>query len=182
MQPIIVLGVAAVAVALIGTGFLGEPWNEFTLFVQQLGWGESDVDSPISSATVDLEIKKTLNENDTLMSECDVLILLDNDPEAFDECIAAQRADDFFENTIKFCSFHSDDSIPPSMSTQVSPGKIICKLTDDRDLAIAEGKLNFDEYTGSETLLIEITQLAYPEANDVQAPIHDVKLIVEAPI
>jgi len=116
------------------------------------------------------------------MSECDVLILLDNDPEAFDECIAAQRADDFFENTIKFCSFHSDDSIPPSMSTQVSPGKIICKLTDDRDLAIAEGFLLFDEYEGSEKLFIEITQTAFDGANDVQAPIHDVKLIVEAPI
>jgi len=106
MQPIIVLGVAAVAVALIGTGFLGDPWNEFTLFVQQLGWGESDVDSPISSATVDLEIKKTLNENDTLMSDCDALLPLDHLEGTFEECIAAQRADDFFENTIKFCSFH----------------------------------------------------------------------------
>jgi len=56
MQPIIVLGVAAVAVALIGTGFLGDPWNEFELWVQQLGWGEADVGSPISHATVDLEI------------------------------------------------------------------------------------------------------------------------------
>ena len=162
MQPIIVLGVAAVAVALVGTGFLGEPWNEFELWVQQLGWGEADVDSPISHATVDLNIKKTRNCGPD--KECNTM-------------------DDFFENRISHCSFHSDDSIPPAMGkTQVSPGVLICKLTDDRDLAIAEGKLNFDEYTGSETLLIEITQLAYPEANDVQAPIHDVKLIVEAPI
>jgi len=183
MQPIIVLGVAAVAVALIGTGFLGEPWNEFTLFVQQLGWGEADVDSPISSATVDLEIKKTLNENDTLMSDCDVLLTGEHLGGTFEECIAAQRADDFFENTIKFCSFHSDDSIPAATGTsQVSPGKIICKLTDDRDLAIAEGFLLFDEYEGSDKLFIEITQTAFDGANDVQAPIHDVKLIVEAPI
>ncbi len=161
MQPIIVLGVAAVAVALVGTGFLQEPWNEFTLFVQQLGWGEADVDSPISSATVDLQIKKKLNDNGT-----------PNDP-----------SDDFFENTIQFCSFHSDDSIPPATGkTQVARGLIICKLTDDRDLAIAEGKLEFDSYKGSEHLFIEITQLAFPGANDVQAPIHDVKLIVEAPI
>jgi len=160
MQPIIVLGVAAVAVALVGTGFLGEPWNEFTLFVQQLGWGEADVDSPISSATVDLQIKKKLNDNGT-----------PNDP-----------SDDFFENTIQFCSFHSDDDIPPATGTQVAPGLLICKLTDDRDLAIAEGKLEFDSYTASKKLFIEITQLAFPGANDVQAPIHDVKLIVEAPI
>jgi len=152
MQPIIVLGVAAVAVALIGTGFLGDPWNEFELWVQQLGWGEADVGSPISHATVDLEIKKTLNENDTLMSDCDALLPLDHLEGTFD------------------------------MSTQVSPGKIICKLTDDRDLAIAEGFLLFDEYEGSDKLFIEITQTAFDGANDVQAPIHDVKLIVEAPI
>jgi len=179
MQPIIVLGVAAVAVALVGTGFLQEPWNEFTLFVQQLGWGEADVDSPISSATVDLEIKKTLNENGTPVSVCDQI----TDPDAKAKCIAAQRADDFFENTIKFCSFHSDDSIPAAVGKQqVSPGKLICKLTDDRDLAIAEGFLLFDKYDASDTLLIEITQTAFDGANDVQAPIHDVKLIVEAPI
>lgn len=178
MQPIIVLGVAAVAVALVGTGFLGEPWNEFTLFVQQLGWGESDVDSPISSATVDLQIKKDLNDNGTPVSECDNI----TDPVLKAECIARQKADDFFENTIKFCSFHSDDDIPPATGTQVAPGLLICKLTDDRDLAIAEGKLEFDSYTASDKLFIEITQLAFPGANDVQAPIHDVKLIVEAPI
>ena len=178
MQPIIVLGVAAVAVALVGTGFLGEPWNEFTLFVQQLGWGEADVDSPISSATVDLEIKKTTNENGTPVSECDKI----TDPVEKAECIAKQKADDFFENTIKFCSFHSGDDIDAATGTQVSPGVLICKLTDDRGLAIAEGKLNFDKYEGSEKLFIEITQTAFDGANDVQAPIHDVKLIVEAPI
>ena len=60
MQPIILLGVAVAAVALVSTGFLAEPWNQFELFVQQLGWGEADLDSPISAATVDLEIKKIL--------------------------------------------------------------------------------------------------------------------------
>jgi len=178
MQPIIVLGVAAVAVALVGTGFLGEPWNEFTLFVQQLGWGESDVDSPISSATVDLNIKKELNENGTPVSDCDAI----TDPDEKAACITRQRADDFFTNTISHCSFHSDDDIPAAVGTQVSPGVLICKLTDDRDLAIAEGKLNFDKYDGSDHLFIEITQTAFDGANDVQAPIHDVKLIVEAPI
>jgi len=183
MQPIIVLGVAAVAVALVGTGFLGEPWNEFTLFVQQLGWGEADVDSPISSATVDLEIKKTTNENGTPVSECDRLRGQDNNTEeTFEECVARQRADDFFENTIQFCSFHSEDDIDKATGTQVSQGKLICKLTDDRGLAIAEGFLLFDEYEGSEKLFIEITQTAFDGANDVQAPIHDVKLIVTAPI
>ncbi len=178
MQPIIVLGVAAVAVALVGTGFLGDPWNEFELWVQQLGWGEADVDSPISSATVDLEIKKTTNENGTLESECDEV----TPPDAKKACVTAQKADDFFENTIKFCSFHSEDDIDKATGTQVSKGKLICKLTDDRGLAIAEGRLTFDKYDGSDKLFIEITMTAFDGANDVQAPIHDVKLIVEAPI
>jgi len=193
MQPIIVLGVAAVAVALVGTGFLGEPWNEFELWVQQLGWGEADIDSPISHATVDLNIKKELNDNGTTEADCQRGNGGDlngpqtnNNEETFEECIARVTTDDYFTNTISHCSFHSDDSIPAAMTgdilDQVSPGVLICKLTDDRDLAIVEGKLFFDEYTRSEHLFIKLDQVAFEGANDVQAPIHDVKLIVEAPV
>ena len=166
MQPIILLGVAAVAVTLIGTGFLATPWNQFELWVQQFGFGEADITSPISHATVDLNIKKVQNFGPDGEKDTD---------------------DDFFDNFISHCSFHSDDSIAAAMPgktlDQVSPGVIICKLTDDRDLAIAEGKLNFDSYTASDHLFIEITQLAFPGANDVTAGfLHDVKLVVEAPI
>ena len=160
MQPIILLGVAAVAVTLIGTGFLAEPWNQFDLWVQQFGWGEADIDSPISQAAVDLNIKKVLNDNGT----------------------PSDVTDDYFDNIISHCSFHSGDSIAAAEDHNISPGKIICKLTDDRDLAIAEGHIEIDSYIGSDHLFIKIDMLAFPGANDVTAPIHDVKLVVEAPI
>jgi len=183
MQPIILLGVAAVAVTLLGTGFLNTgAWNEFEVWVQQFGWGEADIDSPISHATVDLNMKKVDNDNGTVQADCEGELV----DETFDECITRVTTDDYFDNIISHCSFHSDDSIMAAMPgdtlDQVSPGLIICKLTDDRDLAIAEGRLNFDSYEASEHLFIEITMLAFEGANDVTAPIHDVKLVVEAPV
>ena len=182
MQPIILLGVAAVAVTLIGTGFLAEPWNQFDLWVQQFGWGEADINSPITHATVDLNIKKIENDNNTTTEDCEGELV----DETFDECITRVTTDDYFDNIISHCSFHSDDSIAPAMVgdilDQVSPGVIICKLTDDRDLAIAEGRINFDSYTASDHLFIEITDEAFPGAKDATGVIHDVKLIVEAPV
>jgi len=175
MQPIILLGVAVAAVALIGTGFLADPWNQFDLWVQQLGWGENKLMAPISHATVDLEVKKIVNDNET--------------PDLL--------ADDYFDNVIQSCSFHSADDIPgiPEEATPINDGLIICKMLDDRELAIAEGKLTIPGgYDSSDHLFVPIQQCITPEgvvettdgspANclDVQAPIHHVKLVVEAPL
>jgi len=149
-----------------------------------------DVNSPISHATVDLNVKKELNDNGTTERDCQRGNGGDlngpqtnNNEETFEECIARVTTDDFFTNTLSHCSFHSDDDIPPAMNDpSVSRGVLICKLTDDRDLAIVEGKLFFDKYDESDHLFIPLDQVAYEGANDVQAPIHDVKLIVEAPV
>ena len=106
MQPIIILGAAVVGIALLGTGFLGEPWNNITLFVQELGWGEENLMTPISHAYIDLELKKEINDNGT--------------PE--------NDSDDYFNNLIKACSFHSDqslDSVTPGLN--LAPALIICK-------------------------------------------------------
>ena len=172
MQPIILLGVAVAAVALVSTGFLAEPWNQFDLWVQQLGWGENMLNSPISHATVDLEVKKIVNDAGT------------TDP-----------ADDYFDNVIQSCSFHSGDSIPAAQGAVISEGVIICKMLDDRGLAIAEGKLAIPTgYTESSHLFVPISQcitdtgvVSTPDGTpanclDVQTPIHQVKLVVEAPI
>ena len=165
MQPIILLGVAVAAVALVSTGFLADPWNQFELFVQQLGWGEADLDSPISSATVDLEIKKILSEDGT-----------------------------FYENVISDCSFHSADSISAATGSGARDGKIICKILDENLNAFAEGHIPIvaaDGYSGSDTLFIPIDMcidselgalVSDPNCLDVQAPIHAVKVVVEAPI
>ena len=177
MQPIILLGVVAVAAALLGTGFLGQGGN-IVLWVQSLGWGEQDLTAPISHAFIDLNLKKLRNPG------------LDGTP---------NTGDDFFDNVISSCSFHSDQSIRSAdPATELSPGLIICKLTNDKDRAIAEGrillngvaetdcpqnpaelaKLRPNGYLGSTHLNIDICQTAYPGANDVQK-VTDVKIVVE---
>jgi len=177
MQPIVLLGVAVAAVALVGTGFLqteGNQWNQFVLWVQDLGWGEAALNSPISHAFVDLEIKKILNDNET-----------PEDP-----------SDDFFDNVIQACSFHADKNIPAPPATDesqiitvISEGVIICKMLNEDGNAIAEGRITIVElggYTSSEKELVPIVQCITDEGLverenclDVQTPIHFVKLVVE---
>ena len=80
----------------------------------------------------------------------------------------------FFKNIIQYCSFHSAQFIEPG-------GKLICKLTDFRGEAIAEGFLLLPQgYTGSDRVLIPITQTAFPNANSVKN-IHDVTLVALGP-
>jgi len=161
-----------VAVALVGSGFLGEPWNNIELWVQELGWGERNLEAPISHAYIDLELKKEINDNGT--------------PE--------DDSDDYFNNLIKACSFHSDQSIEGSDdSFNLAPALIICKLTNEEGLAIAEGKIILDGigdetctqrdaprngYDASTKIRIDICQTAFDFSNEVQE-VHDIKIIVE---
>jgi len=201
MQPIVLLGVAVAAVALVSTGFLNDnmSWNEFELWVQQLGWGEDRLTSPISMAHVDLEIKKIVNDAGTDPADCD-----EQTQEEQDECIKAANWDDYFDNVIQSCSFHGDKDInlpPASTSTNevtvLNDGIIICKMLNEDGNAIAEGKRTIVEmggYTASDKEIIHINQcitenglvsVPFPDpANclDVQTPIHFVKLVVEDPI
>ena len=174
MQPIVILGAVVVAAALVGSGFLGDgdPWNNIDLWVQELGWGEKDLSSPISHAYIDLELKKELNDNET-----------PNDD-----------TDDYFDNLIKACSFHSDQSLKKAdPKLGLAPALVICKLTNEEGLAIAEGKIILDGegddtcpqrdapmngYEGSDTIRIDICQTAYDFSNEVQE-VHDIKIIVE---
>ena len=80
-----------------------------------------------------------------------------------------------FKNKIIECIFH----------TPWNHGKgstIICKLTDDDDDVIAEGKVILTTaYTGSSgSLFVPITQVAFTNANEVQE-VHDVKIVVLGP-
>jgi len=177
MQPIILLGAAVVAVALVGTGFLDVPVNNIVLWVQELGWGEEDLQAPISHAYIDLELKKVLNDNNT-----------------------EETGDDFFNNLIFACSFHSDQSIRGSDTgtdrlgdLNLAPALIICKLTNEEDVAIAEGRIVLDGegdpncpqrdeaingYDASDNIRIDICQNAYPNSNEVQE-VTDIKIVVE---
>jgi len=178
MQPIIILGAAVVGVALLGTGFLGEPWNNIELWVQELGWGERNLEAPISHAYIDLELKKEINDG----------------PDG-----ERGTNDDYFNNIIRACSFHSDDSLDEvDAELGIAPALIICKLTNEEGLAIAEGRviLNgvqpnpedpdaciqrdtvLNGYEGSTTIRIDICQTAFDFSNEVQE-VHDIKIIVE---
>ncbi len=200
MQPIIILGAAVVGVALLGTGFLGEPWNNIELWVQELGWGERNLEAPISHAYIDLELKKEINDNDTTEEKC--LAMKELTKEELAKCIEDADKDDYFNNVIKACSFHSDDSLDPfntkkdsnGVTLGISPALIICKLTNEEGLPIAEGKqiLNgnndllecpqrdtvLNGYDGSTTIRIDICQTAFGFSNEVQE-VHDIKIIVE---
>jgi len=173
MQPIIIIGAAVVGFALLGTGFLGKPWNDIDLWVQELGWGERNLEAPISHAYIDLELKKVRQ----------------NGPDGIEN-----TADDWFANLIKACSFHSDQSLDEvDDGLNIAPALIICKLTNEEGLAIAEGRVILDGvgdatceqrdpaqngYVGSTTLRIDMCQFAFKNSNEVQE-VHDLKIIVE---
>ena len=56
LQRIIVLAIVVVIISLMGTGVLAEPWNEFDLFVQDFGWGEETLVSPVSNPDVEIRL------------------------------------------------------------------------------------------------------------------------------
>ena len=59
MQLIIVLALLVVVAGIMGTGFLGVPVNKIDLWVQTLGFGEGDLESPITAASIDLLLNAT---------------------------------------------------------------------------------------------------------------------------
>jgi len=61
LQRIIVLALAVVIVSLMGTGVLAEPWNEFDLWVQQFGWAEENLVSPVSNPDVEVRLIQVPN-------------------------------------------------------------------------------------------------------------------------
>jgi len=137
---------------LLGTGFLGEPVNKIDLWVQALGFGEGDLETPITTATVDL--------------------LLDVVP-------AGDPAAD--PVTIVFaCAFHSDEDIDIGVQA-LSDGKIICKLLNADGNAIAEGDILFSQYTASEILIIPINQPIFIGATNFDN-IFDAMIIVQGPL
>ena len=128
LQLIIVLALLVIVGGLLGTGFLGEPVNNIDLWVQALGFGEGDIETPITAATVDLLL-------DAVPSQ---------DPQMPPVTI------------VSACAFHSDEDI--NLGTGKSDGKLICKLLNKDGNAIAEGDITFSQYTASDTLTIPINQ------------------------
>lgn len=112
----------------MGTGFLGVPVNKIDLWVQALGFGEGDLESPITTATVDLLL-------DLVPAE---------DPQMPPVTI------------VSACAFRSGENI--KIGTEKSEGKLVCKLLNSEGNAIAEGDITFLSYTAGDILTIPINQ------------------------
>ena len=156
MQPILILAIAAVAVAATSVGFLG---GNIDVTVQDLGVGSATIESPISSAFIDLEVS--------------VFPALGVDPNT-------GAVISIFKNVVSACSFHSNEDIPGQDII------IICKLTDWNHQVIAEGSIVLPNgYTGSTRHIIPICQdhegddacLAF-EASNLVTNVDDVTIVV----
>jgi hypothetical protein len=76
-----------------------------------------------------------------------------------------------YANVISACSFHT----PTTLETGTT---IFCKLTDKDSDIVAEGHRDLQgTLVGSTTTYIAITDVAFPNANDVQN-IEDVKIVI----
>lgn len=153
---IVVVVVAVAAIIGVSVGFAS---NTIPTNLIEIGSGEADIKSPITTANISFELAKELR---------------DPTPDQPDS------ADEFFMNLITACKFHSPENLPES-------SMIICKLTDLPDEGkqfgdpVAAGLLVLNhDYVASTVELIPLTQIAFPDANDVQK-IHDVKMIVLGP-
>jgi len=152
MQPIIVIAGIAVGAALLGTGFLSGS-NEFQIWVQNLGFAESEIESPLDHANIDFEITKTLVDPDGTLN----------------------NGDEFYKNDITACSFHTFEEVDTGAD-------IICKLFSwsqdgSERVVVCEGRITVGgqevgdptaPYVPSTTFLIPIEQEAYTGACDVQ--------------
>ncbi len=70
MQPILLVGIVAVAAVAMTTGFLG---NDIDLWVQQFGTGDEVIVTPVTHALIDFNIVKTTLENGfflNIIDEC----------------------------------------------------------------------------------------------------------------
>ena len=128
LQIIVVLGLVVIVAGLMGTGFLGEPVTKINLWVQALGWGEGDLESPITTGTVDLLLDSIPNENPDLPPV----------------------------TIVAACDFHSDETI--DAGTGKSDGMLVCKLLNENENAIAEGSVSFSQYSASTHVIIPINQ------------------------
>ena len=138
---------------------LANTGGNIDLWVQAIGWGEGDLETPIDNAIVEILLDTIPPENEA------------DDPITF----------------VSACGFHSDENIP--LGEGFSDGLIICKILNEDGNAIAEGDIpltvsvvdpNF-AYTASETLIIDINQPISEDATHIDR-FFDAMIIVEAPL
>jgi len=113
MQPILILAIVAIAAIGLGTGFLN---NDITLFIQQFGVGEGDIESPIDNAQVDFNIAQLPIPNT-----------------------------EFFKNVINICYVTIPEQVGVLDEDDVlKDSELTCKLTGITGDIIAEGTITAD--------------------------------------
>ena len=147
MQPILLIGLVGVAAAALGTGFLMN--TEIMLNVQQFGFGNESLFTPISDANVDLSIEAI---------------------EGFD-----QNANPIFKNVVDACSFHYPFNAN-FLGLDHPESEVICKLTDINGNVIAEGTRIGAIQPSQPDVSIAITELAFDQSWRIEN-IHDVTIV-----
>ena len=160
MKPIILLGIIALVGIFAGTGFLAPAID--MVWVQTIGVGDADLESPLHHAAVDLKVEPTLGmgpDGETMI----------------------------FKNKFTKCSFHAGVE---DFNTLQNLDKVICKLTDINNKVIAEAPLQFcpvptppggcgglPQWTPSTQYTIGPLIEAYPNALMIDN-VEDVRLVV----
>ena len=152
LQLIVVLVLAVIIAGITGTGFLADPMNKINLWVQEIGFGEGNLESPVTNASVDLLLDVVPSEN----------------PQAPPVTI------------VTACAFHSTDSI--NLGTGKSDGKLICKLLNKDGNAIAEGDVPFLSYDPTDPpIIIPINQPIFIGATNFEN-VFDAMVIIQGPL
>lgn len=154
MQPLILVGIIAAFALVTGSGFLAPGIEE--IWVQNLGVGEHDIETPISEASMDLRIVP-------IVECCDL------------------DGNEFWKNRFVSCTFHSGESpIDGPLSA------VICKLLDSEGNAIAEARLDFcsdpvacpqGEYVESQEYIVEPLEESFEGALEL-GNVAEIKLVV----
>jgi len=152
LQLLIVLGLGALFLGLMGTAYLGEQNGEIDLLVQALGWGEKNIEVPITDAEVEIRLNTIPGDS----------------PEAPSQTI------------VEACVFHSDERID-EVEKSLSDGRLICKILNEDGNAILEGSMTFTSYTPSSTVVIDMNQPVFEDAILFENGF-DLRLIVQGPI
>ena len=147
MQPLLLIGLVGVAAAALGTGFLMQ--TNIMLTVQEFGFGQETLRTPISDANVDLSIEA--------LPDFDI------------------AGNPIFKNVIDACSFHYPfNAAYTGLDHPLS--EVICKLTDINGNVIAEGTRTGSITASQSGISIAITELAFDKSHKIEN-IHDVTIV-----
>ncbi len=131
LQRIIVLALAVAVISLMGTGVLAEPWNEFDLWTQDLGWGEEALVSPVSQPTVEVRLIQVPNppaDPDNFITACIFTSIIDIPAGAglSQGSAICKLVDDqglaIAEGRVFFESYTASDDLEVFISQMVFPG------------------------------------------------------------